>query len=497
MTTPIGAFEPRRTPDWSRQTGFVQRQRAAFWLFLVAFVITGFDFLAQQLEMLNEAQGAWLLTIALLLPYAIPVIAIIYYLDTYEREPRSILLAALLWGGVVATTLSLYTNTPLIELVFKLTGDPQFTMDWGAAISAPFVEELYKGLGIVLLISIARAELDDVLDGFVWGAMVGIGFLLVEDVFYFVRAFGETGSLVSVFQMFLIRILGAGPYSHFLYTGLTGMGIATWYVRNDLAPGRRALTAAGLILAGWAAHFFWNAPIFQDLLGDGSSIVNWVVFVTVKGLPMLIALAIVVRLARRREERWFTGLAGAFADDGAITDTERRELTGLRSRRRARKAAGRANGPAGERLEGQAPARAARPRPPVQPERLGGGPGRHRGQAPGARPQDPARPAQARERVRARLGDPAARRARAGVEARRRAGARRGGLAPGLGPDAIASPTAGCRAGRRRIPPLAPSTTVPAGLQVVVAERAGDWARVVDLTGSTAWVDARRLVPLA
>ena len=496
MTTPIGAFEPRRTPDWSRQTGFVQRQRAAFWLFLVAFVITGFDFLAQQLEMLNDAQGAWLLTIALLLPYAIPVIAIIYYLDTYEREPRSILLAALLWGGVVATTLSLYTNTPLIELVFKLTGDPQFTMDWGAAISAPFVEELYKGLGIVLLISIARAELDDVLDGFVWGAMVGIGFLLVEDVFYFVRAFGETGSLVSVFQMFLIRILGAGPYSHFLYTGLTGMGIATWYVRNDLAPGRRALTAAGLILAGWAAHFFWNAPIFQDLLGDGSSIVNWVVFVTVKGLPMLIALAIVVRLARQREERWFTGLAGAFADDGAITDTERRELTGLRSRRRARKAAGRASGPAGERLKGKLqraqldlarlysrsgseedPAVIAARRQvlvlKIQLDQLepasGFGPGweipPHAGPAPSSKPVAAPLPvAAATLPVWApshRVPD--------------------GGLPGWTTPD----------------PAAAPSTTVPAGLQVVVAERAGDWARVVDLTGSTAWVDARRLVPLA
>ena len=148
MTAPSGTLEPRQGPDWSRQTGFVQRHRAAFWLFLVALLITGLDFLGQQLQMLELAQEAWLVTIVLLLPYAIPVVAIIYYLDTYEREPRSILLAALLWGGIVATTFSLYTNTPLIELIFKLTGDPQFTMDWGAAISAPFVEELYKALGI-------------------------------------------------------------------------------------------------------------------------------------------------------------------------------------------------------------------------------------------------------------------------------------------------------------------------------------------------------------
>ena len=49
--------------------------------------------------MLESRRRRGSLTDFLLLPYAIPVIAVIYYLDTYEREPRSILLAALLWGG--------------------------------------------------------------------------------------------------------------------------------------------------------------------------------------------------------------------------------------------------------------------------------------------------------------------------------------------------------------------------------------------------------------
>ena len=351
MTAPGHALDPQ-TPDWSGQTGFVQRHRAAFWLFLVALLVTGLDFVSRQADLAAHAQTAWLLTILLLLPYAIPAVAIIYYLDSYEREPLSILLAAVLWGGVVATTLALYTNTPVIELIFKLTADPQFTSDWGAAISAPVVEELFKGLGIVLLVSIARAELDDVLDGFVWGAMVGIGFLLVEDVFYFVRAFGETGSLVTVFEMFLIRILGAGPYSHFLYSGLVGMGIASWYVRDDLARGPRALVAAGYVLAGWAAHFFWDSPVLLSLLGEGG-ISSWIVFVTIKGLPMLIGLGIVVNLARKRERRWFSGLAAAFVDDGAITEGERVSLSGLRARRRVRKAALRAKGRAGEQLMGR------------------------------------------------------------------------------------------------------------------------------------------------
>ena len=232
MTAQQLAYDEGATPRWGFQTSFWQRRRPAFWLFVITLVITGLDFLAQQLQMISVVPGAWFATILLLLPYAIPVIAIIYFLDLYEREPISILVAGILWGGIAATTLSMYTNTPLSELIFKLTGDADFTESWSAALTAPFVEEGFKAIGLILLVSIARPELDDLLDGFVWGAMVGIGFLLVEDVFYFVRAFSATGSYGDLIGMFMIRILGAGPYSHFLYTGLIGMGVAYYATRT-------------------------------------------------------------------------------------------------------------------------------------------------------------------------------------------------------------------------------------------------------------------------
>jgi SH3-like domain-containing protein len=40
------------------------------------------------------------------------------------------------------------------------------------------------------------------------------------------------------------------------------------------------------------------------------------------------------------------------------------------------------------------------------------------------------------------------------------------------------------------------AATLSPGLEVEVAERAGDWARVVAVNGWTGWVDARRLVSL-
>ena len=176
--------------------------------------------------------------------------------------------------------------------------------------------------------------------------MVGVGFLLVEDVFYFVRAFAETGSLVAVFQMFLIRIVGAGPYSHFLYTGLVGMGMAYAVVRRGQAAGDpSAHRRPGSWRPAVGAHFLWNSPFLTELLGNGD-LPNWAIYVTVKGLPMLIGLVLVVRLARNRERRWFASLASGFHDDGAIAPeraagAERRPgPTGGAQRRGTREGAG-------------------------------------------------------------------------------------------------------------------------------------------------------------
>ncbi len=107
---------------WGRQVSVWQRNQPAFWLFLATLLITGVVLLGKQVEMLQVSPEAFLTTLVLLAPYAIPLAIFIYLIDSFEREPKSILLAALAWGGIAATTLSLYTNTPLGELVFKLFG---------------------------------------------------------------------------------------------------------------------------------------------------------------------------------------------------------------------------------------------------------------------------------------------------------------------------------------------------------------------------------------
>ena len=75
---------------------------------------------------------------------------------------------------------------------------------------------------------LSAAGLDvDAVVGASYGAMVGLGFAVVENVFYFVGQFG--GQPAGVVGGFFVRVLASGLYGHVLYTGLTGMGIA-WFV---------------------------------------------------------------------------------------------------------------------------------------------------------------------------------------------------------------------------------------------------------------------------
>src|SRR6185503_19506095 len=294
--------------DWTEQGSLIQPRQAAFWLFLVMLVIGGMSFLDEQLTFVNVSTTAWLVGLLLLALYAVPVYWLINTLDLFEREPRSLLIGALLWGGIVATFLAGNINTEWGQIIQKVFG-PEFARDWKSALVGPGVEELVKFLGVVVIYLIARHEFDDVLDGFVYGALIGLGFTVSEDMYYFFARFvGQAGAgeLGGLFEGFFVRVIVGGPYSHVLLTGLTGMGLAYYVTRPDVAKQRRVLVAVGLYAAGVLAHFIWNSRLFEELLGPGPKpgVVEWLTYGTVKGLPFLILLIVIVRLMIRREQRW-------------------------------------------------------------------------------------------------------------------------------------------------------------------------------------------------
>jgi protease PrsW len=483
MSASTPAMDPRPA-DWTEQVSLVQPRQAAFWLFSGLLLICGAGFIDRQLAYANASTTAWLVGLVLLALYAVPVFVLVNTLDLFEREPRSMLLGALLWGGIIATYLAGQINDQWKEILQKLLG-ADFTLDWGAALIGPGVEELLKFLGVVVLYLIARSEFDDVLDGFVYGALVGLGFTLEEDMSYFFNHFvGHVGAseLGGLFQGFFVRVIAGGPYSHVLLTGLTGMGLAYFVTRPDIARQRRLLVAIGLYAAGVAAHFVWNSPLFENLLGDKPDEVAWIVYGAAKGLPFLILLAVLVRIAMRRERRWVRETLSGDVEDGLVTAAELDTLTSLRRRRAARKELAVRKGPAGERLLARlqhaqiALALTETSRTPNRDAKLAA----DRELIRGLRSQLDGLPD-----VTAHAG---------GASMAAAASA-----APAAGVPAVFAPT-------HRVPveglpawPIpngsGPATPLAGGLELEVIQRAADWAQVRASNGWTGWVDGRRVLP--
>ncbi len=317
----------------------MQPREPAFWVFGV-FVVYGAVAIIDVLgDLASVSRSGWALSWLLLALYAAPVIAAIYWLDLYEREPWSLVAGALAWGALVATALSL-DAAGWDELVVRLIG-ADAAARWTPAIAAPLVEETLKGVGVVLLYLIARDEFDDVMDGFVYGAAVGLGFAVVEDVLYLMAVFG--GTPAGVLQGFYIRVVSSGLYGHVLYTGLIGMGIGFVVTRRENRPlGHRLQVSAGLAGLGVAGHALWNAPILDLLPDPPVEGLEWFlvpVALAVKGLPMLVLVAVGLKLARGRERRWLDGALQPELEGGAISATELEVLRSPARRRAAVKTA--------------------------------------------------------------------------------------------------------------------------------------------------------------
>jgi len=312
-----------------------QFHQPAFWMF-AAFLVYGMVRMVGALvELSAVSRSGWALSWLLLALYAAPLFLLIYYLDLYEREPLSVALAAFLWGAFAATALALDAGG-WDQVLAQLAG-ADFAARWAPALTAPVIEEFLKGAGIVLLYLIVRDEIDDMMDGFVYGALCGLGFAVVEDVLYFMAAFG--GTPAGVLQGFYVRVLSSGLYGHVLYTGLVGMAIGYVVSRREPTPMRERLpVAAGIVALAVLGHFLWNSPLLSFSPTPPLEGVEWLLLpigLAVKGLPLLLFVVVALQLARRRERRWLDDALAGEVDGEGLTAIEFETLRSPARRRAA------------------------------------------------------------------------------------------------------------------------------------------------------------------
>ena len=322
----------------------------AFWLLAVlllggALRIGGT--LQSALAAYPRATGVALLLFGL---YAVPFLVFIDRIDYLEREPPLLLATAFAWGALVATSAAIPGNAALDNLTAKW-GSPEFAASWGAALAGPTVEEPLKLLGVVMIVLIAREQLNSLVDGFVYGAVVGLGFQVVEDVIDAandVAAAGTGDHVAQVLGTLVGRGFVGGLWSHTLFTALAGAGVAYAVVRRRDRSRRARLAVAMLCLvSAWACHFAWNSPLLADGFGLGWP--GQLIAGLVKGVPVLVAILALLWTARHREADYYAAVL-ARADDPRLATPG--EIDALRSpgrRATARRAAADRYGRAGFR----------------------------------------------------------------------------------------------------------------------------------------------------
>jgi protease PrsW len=259
---------------------------------------------------------------------------IVLRLDRYEVEPLRAVLACFAWGAVGAVLFSLATG-----LLFQIAAEEMLGAQAAEAASvvlgAPLVEESFKGIAVLAVLIFARDEIDSTLDGLVYGALIGVGFAMTENILYFGQAYLEGG--LGEFGTLVLSRAVLGGFGHPAYTAITGAAIG-W------ARGRHGRGVARVIvpILGWALavtlHFVWNGGLVLSsvLVDQDTGLLKLVAVQTaIVIVPAVLVLYAIARMSARHELAILREELGTEVERGTITQAEYEAIVDAKERQRA------------------------------------------------------------------------------------------------------------------------------------------------------------------
>ena len=229
-------------------------------------------------------------------------LTVFLWLDRYDPEPPGTLIFAFVWGAIIAVFFSAIAN-----------GIATFTFgdQLASIVSAPIVEESAKGVGVLIVAIFFRKDFDSVVDGIVYAGVVALGFATVENIDYYGRSLNEYG-VSGLFVTWFVRGVLA-PYSHVLFTCMTGIGFGVARETHNAA-----LKIAAPVIGYFSAmflHALWNGLAYFK--GGGFFIGYFLLEV-----PMFCAFLAVVFHVVRREGRILKQSLAVEVERGLITQCQ-------------------------------------------------------------------------------------------------------------------------------------------------------------------------------
>ncbi|MBA3470048.1 MAG: PrsW family intramembrane metalloprotease [Herpetosiphonaceae bacterium] len=204
----------------------------------------------------------------------------LWWLDRYEKEPWPLLLAVFVWGAVPAVALALIAE---VQNADAILGTPREASIW----LAPLVEEPLKALALIGVFLFFRYEFDNMLDGIIYGALIGFGFAMTENALYFYRE----GSALSSLLWLRVVIFG---FNHAFYTSIVGVALGLIRYNQQRWAGWIALPGAlFLAIAFHAMHNIASSYAFPGVL------IAWLI--SSGGVLIVVLIAIITW---RKEQSW-------------------------------------------------------------------------------------------------------------------------------------------------------------------------------------------------
>ena len=163
--------------------------------------------------------------------------------DKYDKEPLGRLVLFSFLGGIISTG---------VTTVLYVFVHPHFSLQ-DAIFKVGVVEEFSKLLTLFLLYRLIKSEFDEIVDGIIYVAAISLGFSVIENIFYAIRA---THPHTLLLQRFLFATVGHISFSVY-------MGIA-FYIHKKIKPNYGGLFLAFALAA--LAHGLYDGMLFEPQL---------------------------------------------------------------------------------------------------------------------------------------------------------------------------------------------------------------------------------------